>query len=389
MSTQTRSPRTLLGAAATRRGIIVLAAALIVAVLIIATGGDPLVAVGGWFRGAFGTGYNLTQTLVYAVPLALIGIGVSGALRAGIITVGAEGQMIAGAIAATATSLFLGPDVPIWLALPLGAGVGALAGAAWAFLPALGRARWGVNEILATLLANYLALYLLKYLLRTSLRDPGGSATPQSAQLPDPFLLPQLPVPGRLHAGILILLIIVAVAVYLGRGKRRFLQDVYGQRPLLAARAGYDQTRAVFGTMLVSGAFAGLAGWMQLAGVDERLQPGISAGIGFAGIAVCVLGRGAPLGILAAAIAYASLTTGANGIQVATGTTPAAIGTVSQGILLLAAALIIAIPVVRRTRKPATGSAAQPGNAAPTETSENTKNTENTENTEEVSDGQR
>ncbi|UCR88561.1 ABC transporter permease [Mycetocola spongiae] len=325
-----------------------LAGAAILGALILATGGQLGVAAGGWFRGAFGTGYAVSQTLVYALPIAVVALGVSGALRAGIITVGAEGQMIVGAIAATALSLGIGPGVPAWIALPLGALTGAAAGAAWSLLPALGRARWGMNEILATLLANYLAGYLLKYLLRTDLRNPAGSATPQSAPIPEPFLLPQLPVAGRLHAGLLLVLLIIAVALYLGRGKRRFLLDVYGQRPLLAARAGLGQTRAVLGTMLVSGAFAGLAGWMQLMGVDERLQPGVSAGIGFAGIAVAVLGRYHPLGILAAAVVYASLTTGANGIQVATGSTPAAVGTVSQGILLLAAALILAVPRARR-----------------------------------------
>lgn len=331
--------------------IYIVAAVAIVALLILATGGDLGLALGGWFRGAFGTGFNAVQTISYATPLVLVAVGVAAALKAGVITVGAEGQMLVGAIVATVTALWLGPAIPLWLGLPIGAIAGALGGAAWALLPGLGKVRWGVNEILFTLLANYLAVYLLSFLLRTALRNPAGSATPQSAPLPGGFLLPQLPLPGRLHIGVIVVVIIVALALWWGRGRQSFLVGVYGQRPLLAARLGLTPTRAVLSTMLVSGAAAGLAGWMQLAGVDGRLQPGVSAGVGFAGIAVAVLGRGNPLGIVVAGIAYASLTTGAGGIQIATGTTPASIGTVSQGVLLLAAALIIAAPLARK--KPA------------------------------------
>jgi len=111
---------------------------------------------------------------------------------------------------------------------------------------------------------------------------------------------------------------------------------------VLAARLGLTPTRAVVSTMLISGATAGLAGWMQLSGVDGRLTPSVSAGIGFAGLAVAVLGRGNPIGIVVAAVLYSSLTTGANGLQLFSATTPASIGTVSQGILLLGAGLALA-----------------------------------------------
>lgn len=332
--------------------IYAITAIAVVAALVAASGGNLGIALGGWFKGAFGTGYNVVQTIAYATPLVLVAIGVAAALKAGVITVGAEGQMIVGAIMATAVALSIGDAVPLAVGLLLGAISGALGGAAWAFLPGLARVRWGVNEILFTLLANYLAALLLTYLLRTSLRNPAGSATPQSAPLPESFLLPQLPLPGRLHAGVILVVIIVALALWWSRGRGAFLIGIYGQRPVLAARLGLTPAKAVLSTMLVSGAAAGLAGWMQLAGVDERLQPGVSAGVGFAGIAVAVLGRGHPLGIVIAGIVYASLTTGATGVQIATGTTPASIGTVAQGVLLLAAALVIAAPLVKHKAVP-------------------------------------
>lgn len=326
-------------------------AALVLIILLVAlTGASVADALGGWGRGAFGTGFNLVQTLTAAAPIALVGLGVSLALKAGVITVGAEGQMIAGAIVATVVALTLGPEVPFWLALPIGALAGAVGGALWALPAAIAKAAWNVNEILFTLLSNYVAIFLMNYLLRTVLRDPDGSATPQSADLAPSWLLPMLPFPGRMHTGVILVVAFVVLALWWNRTRTAFLLEAFGTRPNLVARLGLTRVQAVLGTILVSGAVAGIAGWMRLAGADERLQPGVSAGIGFAGLAVAVLGRGNPLGILVAAIAYASLNTGATGIQVATGTVPTSIGTITQGILLLAAALVVAFEHQRRNR---------------------------------------
>ncbi len=174
--------------------------------------------------------------------------------------------------------------------------------------------------------------------------------------------MPQLPLPGRLHIGAILVLAILAAAFWWGRSRSAFLVDVAGRRPVLAARAGLPPSRAVLSALLVSGAAAGLAGWMQVAGVTQRLEPDVSGGIGFAGLAVAVLGRGNPIGIGIAAIAYASLGTGADGVQIATGTVPTSIGTVAQGVLLLAAALALA---ASRFDLPRTVSApAEPSSAA-------------------------
>lgn len=339
-----------------RRGLVIAAGyavlgVVVVLVLVALTGGDIGVAVRGWWLGAFGTDFSLVQTLSNATPLTLVALGAAVALRAEVITVGAEGQMIGGAIAATAVA-FAAPDVPLWIGLPLGAIAGVIGGTLWALPPAVARVRWGVSEILFTLLANYLAGYLLSYLLRTALRDPATAAAPQSPELPPGFELPQLPLPGRLHVGAILVGAVVILAVWWSRSRGWFLLGVSGQRPVLAARLGLTPTRAVVGTMAISGAAAGLAGWMQVSGVTQHLQPDVTGGIGFAGLAVAVLGRGNPIGIVVAAIVYSSLGTGAAGIQISTGTVPTSIGTVSQGVLLLAAALVLAVPhVVRRTAR--------------------------------------
>lgn len=329
----------------------VVAGFAVVFVLVVATGGDLGAALGGWFTGAFGDGYNLTQTLSNATPLALVAIGVSVALRAGVVTVGAEGQLIVGAILSTVVALLLGPEASPAVALPLGAVAGVVGGMLWALPAAVAKIRWNVNEILFTLLANYLAVSLLTYLLRTVLRDPATNASPQSPPLPLPSQLPQLPVSGRIHVGIVIVALILLGAWWWSRTRQAFVLEVYGSRPVLAARLGLTPRSAVLTALLVSGAAAGLAGWMQVAGVTQRLEPSVSGGIGFAGLAVAVLGRGNPLGIALAAIVYSALGTGAAGVQIATGTTPTAIGTVTQGILLLTAALALAALQLSRIEK--------------------------------------
>ncbi|ALG13321.1 hypothetical protein AOZ06_46455 [Kibdelosporangium phytohabitans] len=315
------------------------------ALLVAFAGSDVPVVLAGWWRGAFGTPYNAVQTLSYATPLVLVALGVSVALRAGMVMVGAEGQMIVGAVFATVVLHGVGP-VHSLLALPLGALAGMAGGGLWSLLSGVLLLRWRVNEILSALLADYLAIELLAYLLRTALRDPGGAATPQSAPLFEEALIPRLPVPGRLHVAALVVLGIVLVALWWHHSRIAFIVDVHGQRPWLAARLGVSPASIVLSTTAVSGAAAGLAGWMQLAGVDGRLHPGISAGIGFSGLVVAVLGRNHPVGIVVAAIAFASLTTGASGVQIATGTIPASIGTVAQAVLLLAVS--VAVVLTRR-----------------------------------------
>lgn len=323
----------------------------IVLVLVVATGGHLDDALGGWFLGAFGNSHNLTQTLSNATPLALVAVGAAIALRAEVITIGAEGQLVVGAVLATAVTVRLGPDANPVVALVLGAGAGTVGGMLWTLPVAIAKIRWGVNEILFTLLANYLAASLLVYVLRTVLRDPDTNASPQSPPLPLPARLPQLPVPGRLHVGVVLVVLVLVLAWWWSRTLRAFVLDVYGSRPALAARLGLTSRSAVLTALLGSGAAAGLAGWMQVAGVTYRLEPTVSGGTGFAGLAVAVLGRGNPLGIALAAVVYASLGTGAAGVQIATGTTPAAIGTVTQGILLLTAALTLAALRLGRREK--------------------------------------
>lgn len=314
------------------------ALALLVGASLLALGGtDPLDGYDALIGGALGSRYDVGETLVRALPIAIVALGVAPALRAGVFTVGAEGQIALGALLAAAVVLAI-PSAPAPLLLLAGAGAGALAGAAWALLPALLRARWNVNEILSTLLLNYVAAALLAWSVRTWLKTGEQVPAPRSDALPLDGMLPNWLDGTRLHWGALLVpLAAIALGWWL-RTPRALAHDVLETRPQLARRMGLSPTRAIVTTMVVGGAAAGLAGWLKLAGIDGSLYASVAGGIGFTGVLVALLGGLRPGGIVLAALFFGALGAGADGLQIDTGA-PASLATVMQGVLLVAAAL--------------------------------------------------
>jgi general nucleoside transport system permease protein len=332
-----------------------------VVLLIVIAGADPLQAMKGLLDGAFGDRYAIAETVVQSVPIAIVALGVAPALRAGIFPVGSEGQLAIGAVTATAT-VFALKGVPAGLALPAGCIAGILGGAAWAFLPAILRARLNVNEILSTLLMNYLAANLVLWLVRTVLGTAEAIATPRSDRLPVEAIIPKLVEGTRLHWGALAVLLGAGALAYWIRSARGLGYDVFATHRDLAARMGVRESTAVIGTMLVSGAAAGLAGWNQVAGLQGILYPSVAGGLGFTGVLVALLGGLRPLGIVVAAFVMAVLTTGSNGLQTDTGV-PASIAVVAQGLVLLGAALVFAARQ-RKAREAIPDFAAKPAEEA-------------------------
>jgi simple sugar transport system permease protein len=308
--------------------------------LVLLSGASPLTALAGIAMGAFGERYTFAETLVSAIPLALIGLSVAPALRAGIFTIGSEGQMAIGAMVATAAIMALrGQPAAILL---IGGAVGGVAGGMlWALLPALLRAYARVNEILSTLLLNYIAGFLLVWSLRTWLSTPEVVPLAQSEALPDAALIPKLLEGTRLHWGVLFVPLAVLVLAWWLRSARGVAYKVIATHPGLAARMGLPLPRAVITTMLVAGGVAGLAGWLQVAGVAGTLYPTVAGGLGFAGVLVALLGRLNPVGILVAALFFGALENGADGLQAGTGV-PSSIAIVVEGMVLLVAALAFA-----------------------------------------------
>jgi general nucleoside transport system permease protein len=309
--------------------------------LILLAGADPLLAYARLFEGAFGARYEFGETIVRAVPLAIIALGVAPALRAGVFSIGSEGQLAIGALTATAAVLAVAP-APMAVLLPVGMIAGAIGGVLWALLPALMRAYANVNEILSTLLMNYLAGYLLLWLLKYHLAIPESVATPRSSPYPDAAMIPNLLNGSRLHWGIVFALLGAGALALWIRSVRGIATDIFATHPALAARMGLSETAAVMSTMLTAGAAAGLAGWVQVAALQGTLYPSVAGGVGFTGVLVALLGNLRPIGILLASLFFGALQSGAEGMQAGTNV-PSAIAYVFEGMILLAATLILAM----------------------------------------------
>ena len=336
-----------------------LAAALsVVAVglLFAAFGRDPVQALGVLFIQPLSSTDNLAELVLKATPLLLCAIGIAIGVRANVWNIGAEGQFTMGAIAGGGIALAFGGAGHWWL-LPLMIAAGIAGGAAWAAIPALLKTRFNAHEILTTLMLTYVALQFLSYLVHGPWQDPDGHSFPQSKQFADDALMPIL-IPGtRLHIGALFALAAVPAAwLLLGRTLTGFQIRVVGFAPAAARYAGFSQPRVVWFCLLLSGALAGLAGILEVAGPDGQLTPSISPGYGFAAIIVAFLGRLHPVGILLASLLMALLYLGGEGLQM-TLQLPVAVTGVTQGLLLffLLACDVLILYRVRVGRAPPAG----------------------------------
>jgi len=316
------------------------AAAVAVAALALrAVGASPWATFGVILTGPLQDLFGVSEVLVRAVPLTLVGLGIAISFRSGILNIGAEGQMQVGILCGTAVALAL-PALPRPLLLPLCLAAGAAGGAAWGGIAGLLRARLDVNEILSTVMLNYIAAQLYTFLLRGPMIDPAelmtGSGTPQSMRLPRSAWLDRL-VPGtRIHAGLYLALALAALVwVLLWRTTLGFRMRAAGAGPRAARYAGIPVERSLVGAMLFAGGFAGLAGAVEVAGVHHRAIEAISSGYGFAGIVVAPFGGLHPAGIVPAAAFFGLLLFGADMTQRSAGV-PANMVLVLQGVVILA-----------------------------------------------------
>ncbi len=340
-------------AATTARVLVLLAIAIaMLAVLLMATGHEVIPALSAMVRGAFGSYYAITSaTIVRMVPLALAGLAVSVAFRAGILNIGAEGQLLVGAAAATAISGTLG-GVPWFIGIPVMLGAGAIAGGAWAAIAGALRLRFGVLEVISTIMLNFVAQYLTGWLVRGPLQEP-TRVNPQSVTLAPELQMPVLLEGTRLHAGVL-LVVMVAIAVWwwLRRTASGFRLRAVGATPTAAASAGgIDVPRTMFGAFLVSGLLAGLAGSVEYTGITYALYENFSPGYGYTAIAVALLARLHPLGVVATALLFGALEAGANAMQRDAGV-PNVVVSVVEALLIL---LVLAADRWRPSRVDETG----------------------------------
>jgi ABC-type uncharacterized transport system permease subunit len=303
-------------------------------VLFTALGKDPWLALRAFFVEPIASRYGVGELLLKATPLMLIATGLAVGYRANVWNIGAEGQLTLGAIGGGGIALAFGDSGAAWV-LPAMLLTGAVAGMAWAALPAFLRTRFNANEILTSLMLVYVANLALSLLVHGAWRDPEGYNFPQSKLFAEAALLPNLLPDTRLNIGLLVALVVVALAwIFVRASFTGFRMRVAGLAPAAANYAGISAPRTVWLGMLIGGACAGLAGAGEAAGPIGQLLPVMSPGYGFAAIIVAFVGRLHPLGIVLASLLMSLLYLGGESAQIRLGL-PSAVTGLFQGTLLL------------------------------------------------------
>ena len=302
-------------------------------VLVLWAGADLIPAYAALFAGALGSRFAALETFTKTAPLILTGLAVALAFRARFWNIGAEGQLYAGALAATWFGLTF-TQTAAWLLLPLLLAASIAAGGLWALFPGLLKARLRVDDVVTTLLMNYVMLYLVSALVDGPWRDP-VSQWPQSPDIVEAAQLPILLERSRFHLGIPLALVCAALVwVLLSRTPLGYAIRAVGANPRAAEFGGIHTTRVVAVAAFMSGGLAGLAGAGELAGIQFHLMEALSPGYGYSGIVVAMLGHLHPVGVVLAAFFFGIINNGAQTMSRITGV-PTYLVEVMQGVTLL------------------------------------------------------
>ncbi|MCK8114381.1 ABC transporter permease [Anaerosoma tenue] len=353
-------------------GTPIISAVLAIAVgslIIWISGYDPVAAFAALFKGAFGGPKQVGETVLRATPLILAGLAVGYGFRAGLFNIGAEGQLMMGGLLTAWLGVQMAGVSPL-ITVPVLLVFASFAGAAWAFVPAILKARVGAHEVITTMMLSHVARYVVSWLTAGPLKAPGQIPQTEtlttSAQIPrfqsifPEGVLEALPFldMGRAHVGILIA-IVVAVGVWLVLRYTTlgYENRAVGLSPWAAETAGVSVQWTTVKALCISGGLAGLAGAVEVMGLHHRIFDQFSAGVGFTGIAVALLAKNHPLGIIPAALLFGALSAGSGTMQLEAG--------VSQKIILIIQALVIFFVAaeglvnwfIRKRQKEATGGA--------------------------------
>lgn len=327
-------------------------ALLLGAILLVVADHDPVAIYRRMADASLGSPQAWSTTLTQAVPLGLAGLAVAVAGSMGLWNIGAEGQIIAGAIAGTWIAR-LGPDLPGPVLIPLMLLAALVGGGLLALGPALARARLGVNEIITTLMLNEIAIRIVRYLVNGPWKDPTAVGFPVAPELPDQSALPTLF--ERANIGVLIAgFVLLAFGVFASRSKWGYELRVAGSSAKAAEYIGVSLRAKILTVLVLSGAIAGLAGGIRL-GSSDRIVEGIAEGWGFAGIIVAALALMRPSGVALVAIAFGALRVG--GVAIKGQGVPASIADIIQALVLmgaLGAAVFANYSLARRAKSPDT-----------------------------------
>src|SRR5512133_2878661 len=301
--------------------------------LFTALGKDPVSALSVFFWEPIRSAYALGELAVKATPLLLIALGLAVCFRSNVWNIGAEGQYVLGAIAASGVALLAAPSTGRWIVLPILV-AGVLGGMFWAGITAWLRDRFNANEILVSLMLVYVSVQVLSYVVSGPWKDPQGYNFPQSKNFELVTRIPRLLEGSRVSIGVFLALAgVLATWIFLFRTRAGFAQQVGGLAPAAARYAGYSSRRALWVALLVSGGTAGLAGALEVAGPIGQLTPYVPAGYGFAAIIVAFVGRLHPVGMVFSSVLMSMFYIGGELAQSRLGL-PKSLTGVFQGLLL-------------------------------------------------------
>jgi len=303
--------------------------------LFVLLGKDPVRGLQMFFWEPLKSAYALGELMVKATPLLIIALGLAVAYRSNVWNIGAEGQFVIGAVAASGVALLADKETGRWIVVAVVL-AGMMGGMCWAGLVAWLKDRFYANEILVSLMLVYVADMVLGYLVYGPWKDPAGYNFPQSKAFEAVAQIPRLMSGSRVSAGLILALLgVVAVWIFLFRTRAGFAQQVGGLAPAAARYAGYSSRKALWTALLVSGGAAGLAGALEVAGPIGQLTPYVPAGYGFAAIIVAYVGRLHPVGMVFSAVLMSMFYIGGELAQSRMGL-PKSITGVFQGLLLFA-----------------------------------------------------
>jgi general nucleoside transport system permease protein len=347
-----------------RNFALVILAALVAAIpLFYLAGSNPLIGYRALAQGSLGSRYAVGETLVATMPLFLSGLAVAYAFQGGLFNIGVEGQLLMGGLAAGTLGTKLALPAGVHLAVCLVGGMAA--GALWALLPGLLKAWRGAHEVITTIMLNYVAFSVSRYLVK-----PEGLLVSRSQPSATDLVRPTAELPNlwpgtRLHAGVWVSLLAGVVCWYLlFRTPMGYRLRVAGRNPVAARFHGIRPRRVIVQAMLVSGAFAGLAGAVEVLGVFDRYYDAFSPGYGFDAIAVALLGALNPVGVAVAAVFFGILRAGSTMLQAVGGVSRDLISVFSGLVVGFAAAVPLVDRVLRRRRLPATPAMPSPAEIA-------------------------
>lgn len=330
------------------------------AILIAGIGGNPLEAFSFLLKGAFGTKANFGETIVKSVPLIFTGLAATFAYKCGVFNLGAEGQFVMGAVSSiwVSTSLTEISGIPLLL-ISLLAGV--LAGGLWGCIPGILKIARGLNEMIVSIMLNYIAILFMGFLYSSPLRE---GSVPQTAAVS--AKLPRILSGTRLHAGIIIALILALFLYYfLFHTAAGFKLRAVGLNQTAARYNGYSVKKFMLVSFIISGAIAGLGGSVELHGTQFRLMAGFGDGYGFDGVAIALIGQLNPIGTVLVAYLFAVLRTGATTMQAGSGMPTSVIDIIQALIIVFAVAgsALTNLPKIRQILTNMLSKKAQEGKA--------------------------